>query len=47
VIDDYQSAALVVADWSAIAEDVDVRSISRHIDSANELVAAKGSSEPV
>lgn len=40
VMDDYQGVALTMADWSPVAEHVDVHSIREHIEREDELVDA-------
>ncbi|MFD9504025.1 D-2-hydroxyacid dehydrogenase family protein [Streptomyces sp. NPDC060035] len=40
VLDDFQSVATTVADWSSVADDVDVVSFSEHFASEDELAAA-------
>jgi phosphoglycerate dehydrogenase-like enzyme len=42
VLDDYQQAALSVADWSPIAADVEVRAIHHHLSREDDLVAEIG-----
>lgn len=38
ILDDYQQVALTAADWSPITDQVEVKSINQHIESADELV---------
>jgi phosphoglycerate dehydrogenase-like enzyme len=38
ILDDYQQVALTAADWSPITDQVEVKTINRHIDSPDELV---------
>ncbi len=45
VLDDYQNAALRMADWSPIAGRVEVRVLREHIQDPDELVAAIGDCE--
>ncbi|MET9109746.1 D-2-hydroxyacid dehydrogenase family protein [Streptomyces zhihengii] len=45
VLDDYQDVALSLADWSALAPAVDVRSLSRHPATEDEVVEAVGDCE--
>lgn len=40
VLDDFQSVATTVADWSSVADDVDVVSFTEHFASEDELAAA-------
>ncbi|MEU1100567.1 D-2-hydroxyacid dehydrogenase family protein [Streptomyces tibetensis] len=40
VLDDFQRVATEVADWSVVADDVEVASFDRHIDGEDDLVAA-------
>ncbi|MFC8142954.1 D-2-hydroxyacid dehydrogenase family protein [Streptomyces paradoxus] len=40
VLDDFQKVATEVADWSVVADDVEVVSFDRHIDGEDDLVAA-------
>jgi phosphoglycerate dehydrogenase-like enzyme len=40
VLDDFQRVATEVADWSVVADDVEVVSFDRHIDGEDDLVAA-------
>ncbi|WP_054950385.1 D-2-hydroxyacid dehydrogenase family protein [Numidum massiliense] len=40
VLDDYQQVALTVADWSKIADTVEVRPFYKHIDKEDDLVQA-------
>jgi phosphoglycerate dehydrogenase-like enzyme len=40
VLDDFQKVATEVADWSVVADDVEVVSFDRHIDSEDALAAA-------
>ena len=47
VLDDYQHAALPAADWSPIADRVEVRAFDRHIADEGELAAAIGDCEIV
>jgi phosphoglycerate dehydrogenase-like enzyme len=42
VLDDYQQAALTVADWSPIGADVEVRAIHHHLSREDDLVAEVG-----
>lgn len=39
ILDDYQGVALSMADWSALAEQVDVFSLREHIDDEDQLVS--------
>ncbi|MGW2638878.1 D-2-hydroxyacid dehydrogenase family protein [Streptomyces sp. NPDC001348] len=39
VLDDYQGVALSLADWSALADEVEVRTLREHITDRDELVA--------
>ncbi|MFD3436360.1 D-2-hydroxyacid dehydrogenase family protein [Streptomyces sp. NPDC058685] len=45
VLDDYQAVALSLADWSAVAGDVEVRSLDRHLASEDEVAGAVGDCE--
>ncbi|MFI8997938.1 D-2-hydroxyacid dehydrogenase family protein [Streptomyces sp. NPDC053542] len=45
VLDDYQGVALSMADWSAVAEDVDVRVVREYIGDRERLVEAVGDCE--
>lgn len=47
ILDDYQNAALRMADWSAISERVDVLALHEHIDDEDALVAALDGAEIV
>ncbi|MGK4584812.1 D-2-hydroxyacid dehydrogenase family protein [Kitasatospora sp. HPMI-4] len=47
VLDDYQGVALSMADWSQVAEAVEVTSHRRHFEDQDELVAAIGDCEIV
>ncbi|MER5574472.1 D-2-hydroxyacid dehydrogenase family protein [Streptomyces massasporeus] len=40
VLDDFQQVATEVADWAAVADDVEVVSFDRHIEGKDDLVAA-------
>jgi len=40
ILDDYQSVALTIADWTPLADLVDVRAFNHHFDTDDELVAA-------
>jgi phosphoglycerate dehydrogenase-like enzyme len=40
VLDDFQQVATEVADWSVVADDVEVVAFDRHIDDEDDLVAA-------
>jgi phosphoglycerate dehydrogenase-like enzyme len=40
ILDDYQNAALTMADWSTIADKVEVKSLNRHFDKEDDLVDA-------
>jgi D-3-phosphoglycerate dehydrogenase len=40
ILDDYQNAALAMADWSKLARDVDIKVFDRHLGSADNVVAA-------
>jgi phosphoglycerate dehydrogenase-like enzyme len=40
VLDDFQRVATEVADWSVVADDVEVVAFDRHIDGEDDLVAA-------
>jgi phosphoglycerate dehydrogenase-like enzyme len=40
ILDDYQNAALTMADWSKVAGDVEIKVIDRHLGSADNVVAA-------
>ena len=40
ILDDYQNVALTIADWTPMADRVDVRVFNRHFDTDDELVAA-------
>ncbi|MFD5335935.1 D-2-hydroxyacid dehydrogenase family protein [Streptomyces hawaiiensis] len=40
VLDDYQKVAAEVADWSVVADEVEVVSFDRHIDGEDDLAAA-------
>ncbi|MFF7040392.1 D-2-hydroxyacid dehydrogenase family protein [Streptomyces massasporeus] len=40
VLDDFQQVATEVADWAAVADDVEVVSFDRHIEGEDDLVAA-------
>lgn len=37
ILDDYQNAALTLADWASLSDQVEVRSFTRHIDNEEEL----------
>ncbi|MGI5467770.1 D-2-hydroxyacid dehydrogenase family protein [Streptomyces sp. CA-132043] len=45
VLDDYQGVALSMADWSAVADDVDVRVVREYIGDRERLVEAVGDCE--
>ncbi|MEJ8634293.1 MULTISPECIES: D-2-hydroxyacid dehydrogenase family protein [Streptomyces] len=45
VLDDYQTVALSLADWSAVAGDVEVRSHARHLATEDEVAQAVGDCE--
>lgn len=45
VLDDYQAVALSLADWSAVAGDVEVRSLDRHLASEDEVAGTVGDCE--
>ncbi|MGW0556377.1 D-2-hydroxyacid dehydrogenase family protein [Streptomyces sp. NPDC002926] len=45
VLDDYQDVALSMADWSALARDVEVRSLQSHFTSEQEVAEAVGDCE--
>jgi phosphoglycerate dehydrogenase-like enzyme len=45
VLDDYQNVALKMADWSAIADRVDIHPFHEHLDGEDALVAAIGGCE--
>ncbi|MFD9220775.1 D-2-hydroxyacid dehydrogenase family protein [Streptomyces sp. NPDC060064] len=45
VLDDYQDVALSTADWSALAPDVEVRSLQSHFTSEQEVAEAVGDCE--
>ncbi|MFC9927892.1 D-2-hydroxyacid dehydrogenase family protein [Streptomyces sp. NPDC127190] len=47
VLDDYQGAALNLADWSPLADRVEVRTLREHITDRDELVAALADCEIV
>jgi phosphoglycerate dehydrogenase-like enzyme len=47
ILDDYQRAALTSADWSVIADRVDIRVLDRHIDDEGELASLIGDCEIV
>jgi phosphoglycerate dehydrogenase-like enzyme len=47
ILDDYQQVSLALADWSRIADKAEVRAISRHIDSEEELAEEIGDCEIV
>lgn len=47
VLDDYQGAALALADWSPLAEQVEVRVLREHLTDPDELVAALAECEIV
>jgi phosphoglycerate dehydrogenase-like enzyme len=40
ILDDYQNVALTSADWTPLADRVDVRAFARHFDTEDALVAA-------
>jgi phosphoglycerate dehydrogenase-like enzyme len=40
VLDDYQNAALALADWAALAEQVEVKAFRQHFDREDDLVGA-------
>ena len=40
ILDDYQNVALTIADWTPMADLVDVRAFNHHFDTDDELVAA-------
>jgi phosphoglycerate dehydrogenase-like enzyme len=42
ILDDYQRVALSIADWTPLADRVDVQAFARHFDTDDELVAAIG-----
>lgn len=39
ILDDYQQAALTMADWSSISDSVEVQSFDQHVDQEDELVS--------
>ncbi|MDQ0944279.1 D-2-hydroxyacid dehydrogenase family protein [Streptomyces sp. V1I1] len=45
VLDDYQGVALAMADWSALAREVEVRSVQSHFTSEDEVAEAVGDCE--
>lgn len=45
ILDDYQNAALSMADWSAVSDRVDVLALREHIDNEDALVAALDGAE--
>ncbi|MER5465590.1 D-2-hydroxyacid dehydrogenase family protein [Streptomyces sp. NPDC002668] len=45
VLDDYQDVALSMADWSALARDIEVRSLQSHFMSEQEVAEAVGDCE--
>jgi phosphoglycerate dehydrogenase-like enzyme len=47
VLDDYQGAALALADWSALAGEVEVRTLREHLADRERLVAELGDCEIV
>lgn len=47
ILDDYQHAALSVADWSPLADRVELRALDQHFAHQDELVAAIGDCEIV
>lgn len=47
VLDDYQDVALTAADWSPLDGRVEVRTLHRHLDDREELVAALADAEIV
>ncbi|TVY08824.1 D-2-hydroxyacid dehydrogenase family protein [Paenibacillus cremeus] len=47
ILDDYQQVALTSADWSPILDQVEVKSIHRHIDQQEELIEEIGNCEIV
>ena len=47
ILDDYQRVALTSADWSVIADRVDLRVLDRHIDDEEELASLIGDCEIV
>lgn len=47
VLDDYQGVALSMADWSPLADAVEVTSVRQHLDDPDELAAAIGDCEIV
>ena len=40
ILDDYQNAALAMADWSKVTGDIDIKVFDRHLGSADNVVAA-------
>lgn len=47
ILDDYQQAALTMADWSPVANELDIKVFHRHFDREEELAAAIGDCEIV
>jgi phosphoglycerate dehydrogenase-like enzyme len=47
VLDDYQQAALTIADWSPVSADVHVRALHRHLTSGDDVVREIGDCEIV
>ncbi|MBC9712018.1 D-2-hydroxyacid dehydrogenase family protein [Streptomyces sp. TRM66268-LWL] len=47
VLDDYQGVAESLADWSRLADEVDVRFVRRHLDGPDEVAAEIGDCEIV
>ena len=45
VLDDYQDVALSLADWSALAKDIEVRSLHSHFTTEEEVAEAVGDCE--
>ncbi|MFK4225574.1 D-2-hydroxyacid dehydrogenase family protein [Streptomyces sp. NPDC019890] len=45
VLDDYQDVALSLADWSALAKDIEVRSLQSHFTTEEEVAEAVGDCE--
>ena len=42
ILDDYQNVALTIADWTPLADRIDVQAFNRHFDNDDKIVAAIG-----
>ena len=40
ILDDYQNVALSMADWSKVANDIEIQVFNEHLGAADEVVAA-------